>query len=220
LHQSSLGTVFLIMPNKLHPFWYTPLLPVFFFISAIAVGLAMTIFESSMSAKYFQKELELPILRELGRVLIVVLTVYSVLKFEDFYHRGMLKQLFVSSYERNLLLVELGLGLVIPLALLAVKAVRNSANGLYVAAVCTLLGFVANRLNVSITGIEGASGVRYVPKWTEIGVTGAFIAAGFALFAIAAKYLPIFDHEHHEEAAETDSAPLLVRSAAAAHGED
>src|ERR1700749_4236537 len=52
LHQSSLGTVFLIMPNKLHPFWYSPLLPVFFFISAIAVGLAMTIFESSMSAKY------------------------------------------------------------------------------------------------------------------------------------------------------------------------
>ena len=39
------------MPSKLHPFWYTPALPFFFFISAIAVGLAMTIFESSMSAK-------------------------------------------------------------------------------------------------------------------------------------------------------------------------
>ena len=53
LHQSSLGTVYLIMPEKLHPFWYSPLLPVFFFISAIAVGLAMTIFESSLSSKYF-----------------------------------------------------------------------------------------------------------------------------------------------------------------------
>ena len=53
LHQSSLGTLYLIMPNKLHPFWYSPLLPVFFFISAIAVGLAMMIFESSMSSKYF-----------------------------------------------------------------------------------------------------------------------------------------------------------------------
>src|SRR6201993_4418932 len=78
LHQSSLGTVYLIMPNKLHPFWYTPLLPVFFFLSAICVGLAMTIFESSMSAKYFHKQLELPILQELGRVLIVALTVYSI----------------------------------------------------------------------------------------------------------------------------------------------
>ena len=63
LHQSSLGTLYLIMPNKLHPFWYSPLLPVFFFLSAIAVGLAMTIFESSMSSKYFGRELELPILQ-------------------------------------------------------------------------------------------------------------------------------------------------------------
>src|ERR1700744_185776 len=98
LHQSSLGTVFLIMPNKLHPFWYSPLLPVFFFVSAIAVGLAMTIFESSMSAKYFHKQLELPILRELGRVLMVVLSVYGILKFEDLLHRDMLKQLLVPSY--------------------------------------------------------------------------------------------------------------------------
>ena len=78
LHQSSLGTLYLIMPNKLHPFWYSPLLPVFFFLSAIAVGLAMTIFESSMSSKYFGRELELPILRDLGRVLVVVLALYGI----------------------------------------------------------------------------------------------------------------------------------------------
>src|SRR5437763_1192770 len=58
LHQSSLGSLYLIMPNKLHPLWYSPLLPVLFFISAIAVGLAMTIFESSMSSKYFGRQLE------------------------------------------------------------------------------------------------------------------------------------------------------------------
>ena len=92
LHQSSLGTVYLIMPDKLHPFWYSPLLPVFFFISAIAVGLAMTIFESSLSSKYFGQQLELPILQELGRVLMVVLSVYAILRFEDLFHRGMLRQ--------------------------------------------------------------------------------------------------------------------------------
>ena len=80
LHQSSLGTLYLIMPNKLHPFWWSPLLPVFFFLSAIAVGLAMTIFESSMSSKYFGRELELPILRDLGRVLVVVLALYGILQ--------------------------------------------------------------------------------------------------------------------------------------------
>src|SRR6201997_4899019 len=76
LHQSSLGTLYLIVPQKLHPFWYSPLLPVFFFLSAIAVGLAMTIFESSLSSKHFGLQLELPVLQELGRVLVVVLGVY------------------------------------------------------------------------------------------------------------------------------------------------
>jgi len=192
LHQSSLGTVYLIMPEKLHPLWYTPLLPVFFFVSAIAVGLAMTIFESSMSSKYFGQQLELPILQELGRVLVVVLSVYGILRFEDLLHRGVLKMLFRPGYEVYLFWLEIGLSLILPLILLSRKKVRTTAQGLYLAAVLVVLGFITNRLNVSITGQESAVGRHYTPKWTEIAVTGAIIAAGFALFGLAAKYLPIF----------------------------
>jgi Ni/Fe-hydrogenase subunit HybB-like protein len=195
LHQSSLGSLYLIMPNKLHPFWYTPLLPVFFFISAVCVGLAMTIFESSMSSKHFGRQLELPLLRELGRVLAVALSVYAVLRFEDLYHRGVLGLLLKPSYEQGLFLLELALAIVIPLALLSQYKVRQSAGGLYLVAVLVVLGFVTNRLNVSITGMETSAGLHYVPKWTEVAVTGSIIAAGFALFGLAAKYLPIFPAE-------------------------
>ncbi|HVO80986.1 MAG TPA: Ni/Fe-hydrogenase cytochrome b subunit [Terriglobales bacterium] len=195
LHQSSLGTLYLIMPEKLHPFWYSPLLPVFFFISAIAVGLAMTIFESSMSSKHFGRQLELPILQELGRVLVVVLSVYGVLRFEDLLHRGMLKLLLRPGYEMYLFWLEIMLSLILPLLLLSRRKVRMSASGLYMAAVLVVLGFITNRLNVSITGLESAAGLHYVPKWTEIAVTGAIIAAGFALFGLAEKYLPIFPAE-------------------------
>ncbi|HEX8924355.1 MAG TPA: NrfD/PsrC family molybdoenzyme membrane anchor subunit, partial [Terriglobales bacterium] len=211
LHQSSLGTMYLIMPNKLHPFWYTPLLPAFFFISAIAVGLAMTIFESSLSSKYFNKQLELPILQSLGRVLIVVMAVFLILRFEDLLHRGMLSQIVnpgTHAYERNLFLLEIAL-LLGGFVLLCFKQVRMKAGGLYLSAVLVLLGFVTNRLNVSITGMEAQAGVRYVPKWTEIGVTAAFVAAGFAIFGLAAKYLPIFEEEHGHalaSAAEKDAA--------------
>jgi Ni/Fe-hydrogenase subunit HybB-like protein len=192
LHQSSLGTVYLIMPEKLHPFWYSPLLPVFFFISAIAVGLAMTIFESSLSAKHFGRELELPILQELGRVLVVVLAVLAILRFEDLLHRGVLALLFNRSYEMYLFWLELLLSLIAPLLLLSRRRVRQTAGGLYTAAVLVVLGFITNRLNVSITGQESAAGLHYIPKWTEVAVTGAIIAAGFALFGLAVKYLPIF----------------------------
>ncbi len=158
LHQSSLGTVYLIMPTKLHPFWYTPLLPVFFFLSAICVGLAMTIFESTMSSKHFGRELELPILQELGRVLMIALSVYGVLRLEDLYHRGMLAQLFQPGYEMYLFWVEAMLAMILPLALLAQRKVRSSPGGLYLVSVMVVLGFITNRLNVSLTGMETIGG--------------------------------------------------------------
>jgi len=219
LHQSSLGTVYLIMPTKLHPFWYSPLLPVFFFISAIAVGLAMTIFESSISSKVFGRQLELPILKELGRVLIVVLAVYGILRFEDLFHRGMLKATLVPKYEMYLFWLEMALALIAPLILLAFKKVRTTAGGLYLSAVLVVLGFITNRLNVSITGMEGTAGGHYVPKWTEYAITAAIVAAGFALFGLAVKYLPIFTDEHEHEATPA-KANAVAASAAMSHAGD
>jgi Ni/Fe-hydrogenase subunit HybB-like protein len=217
LHQSSLGTLYLIMPEKLHPFWYSPLLPVFFFISAIAVGLAMTIFESSMSAKHFGRQLELPILQELGRVLVVVLCVYGILRFEDLLHRGVLRLAFKPGYEMYLFWLEMILALIAPLLLLSQRKVRSSAGGLYVTAVLVVLGFITNRLNVSITGLESAAGLHYVPKWTEVAITGAIIAAGFALFGLAAKYLPIFPAQDEQGAT---AKPELVATTALSHAGD
>jgi Ni/Fe-hydrogenase subunit HybB-like protein len=209
LHQSSLGSLYLIMPEKLHPFWYSPLLPVFFFLSAIAVGLAMTIFESSMSAKHFGRQLELPILQELGRILVVVLSVVAVLRFEDLFHRGVLPLLFKPGYEMYLFWLELTLSLIFPLALLSRRNVRKSVDGLYLCSVLVVLGFITNRLNVSITGMETSAGQHYVPRWTEVAVTGAIIAAGFALFGLAAKYLPIFSAEGHAPSVEPAVIPEI-----------
>ena len=90
LHQSSLGSLFLIVPTKLHPYWYSPLLPVFFFISAVGVGMAMVIFESNLSSRAFGREIEMPLLEVLGRAMAVVLAIYGLLKFQDLWGRGAL----------------------------------------------------------------------------------------------------------------------------------
>jgi Ni/Fe-hydrogenase subunit HybB-like protein len=217
LHQSSLGSLYLIVPNKLHPLWYSPLLPVFFFLSAIGIGLAMTIFESSMSAKHFGKQLELGILQSLGRVLAVVLSVYFVLRVQDLYHRGVLRYLLENSYETNLFLLEVVLGLMLPIAMLLNPRIRQSANGLYFAAVLTVLGFVTNRLNVSITGMETAAGLRYVPKWTEMAVTASIVVLGFIIFGLAAKYLPIFANGAEARPAVASQTVPARESAPAAH---
>jgi len=192
LHQSSLGSLYLIVPSKLHPFWYSPALPFFFFGSAIAVGLAMTIFESTQSAKALGRHLELPVLIQLGGALLVALWVNVLLRFEDYWHRDMLRQIIKPSYEAYFLWLELTLAFVIPITMLSFKKVRLSANGLYLASVISLLGFITNRLNVSVTGFESYVGHHYIPKWTEFSVTLMIIAMGFALFGLAVKTLPIF----------------------------
>ena len=192
LHQSSLGSLYLIMPSKLHPFWYSPALPFFFFASAVAVGLAMTIFESTQSAKAFGRHLELSVLVTLGGALLVALWVNLLLRFEDYFHRGLLRQIFKPSYEAYFLWLELILTYGIPITMLSFKKVRLSPQLLYLASISTVLGFITNRLNIALIGFETYVGHHYVPKWTEFSITLMIIAMGFALFALAVKYLPIF----------------------------
>ena len=192
LHQSSLGSLYLIMPTKLHPFWYSPALPFFFFGSAIAVGLAMTIFESTQSSSALGRQLELSVLVTLGGALLVALWVNALLRFQDYFHRGLLREIIRPSYEAYFLWAELLMAFVIPIALLSFRRVRLSPNGLYWASVSSLLGFVTNRLNVSVTGFETYAGHHYLPKWTEFSVTLMIIAMGFALFRLAVQHLPIF----------------------------
>lgn len=192
LHQSSLGTLYLIVPEKLHPLWYSPLLPLLFYISAIGGGLAMVILESHLSGRAFGRELEMDLLEPLGRAMVVVLGLFGVLRLDLLARAGVLGTIFDPTYESRMFLLEFGLGVVIPVGLLAWPRIRGSKTGLVVGATSAVLGFMVNRLNVSVTGLERASGTRYVPSWMELTVSVGLVAIGFALFALAVRYLPIF----------------------------
>lgn len=196
LHQSSLGSLFLIMPEKLHPLWYTPLLPVFFYLSALGVGLNMVILESSWSGRAFGKRLEIDLLQDLARVFVALQAVFVTWRFLDLGSRGMLGLAFHGDATAGLFWLEVVLASVLPAALFAFPAVRRSDAGLFWGAASAVAGFVLGRLNVSITGFEASSGGRYVPSWTEVAVTASIIALGFATFAFVARRFPIFgEHE-------------------------
>jgi Ni/Fe-hydrogenase subunit HybB-like protein len=193
LHQSSLGTLYLIVPEKLHPYWYSPLLPVFFFVSAVSVGLAMVIFESNLSSRAFGREIEMPLLEVLGRAMAVVLAVYGLLKLQDLWGRGALAHLREPSTETLLFALEITLGLLIPLPMLLIRKVREDRDGLFAVSVLVITGFLLNRLNVSITGMEASSGVHYFPRWTEVAVTLSIVGVGFLLFSLAVRYLNVME---------------------------
>ncbi len=200
LHQSSLGTLFLIVPGKLHTIWYTTLLPVLFFVSAVAVGLSVLILLSRITANAFGAKIELPMLSELGRILVGVLGIYAVVRVFDFWERGVFAQVFDFSYESALFLVEFGLGIVLPLVLLAMPKIRANSRGLHVAAAMVVAGFLANRLNVAITGFEAAQGGHYVPAFSEIVISVLVPTLAFGAYALVAKSLRLFvEREHAQE---------------------
>ena len=212
LHQSSLGTLFVIIPDKLHGFWYSPLLPVFFFISAIAGGLAMIIIESCTSARAFGRRLEQDILRELGRVIVVVLGLYLLIKFQDMSGRGTLHLLTIPGPERFLFLVEIGFGVILPMVLLIIPAVRRETSGLFCSALLVVLGFILGRMNVAITGVQQSMAADYFPSFLEIAVTAMLVVLGFIAFALAAKHLQVFPEE---TAAHLEISASLPRPSAA-----
>jgi Ni/Fe-hydrogenase subunit HybB-like protein len=195
LHQSSLGSLFLIVPSKLHPYWYSPLLPLFFFISAVATGMAIVIFESNLSARAFGREIEMPLLASLGKAMAGVLIVYGILRLQDLWRRGALVHLREPSTETVLFVLEIVLGLLIPLFLLLIRRVREDREGLFAAAVLVITGFLLNRLNVSITGLEYSAHAHYFPKWTEVAVTLSMVGTMFLCFALAVRYLNVFEAE-------------------------
>ena len=205
LHQSSLGSLYLILPTKLHPLWYSPLLPVLFWLSAVAVGLAMVIFESGLSARAFGRALELDLLQGIAKVMALLLGTFLAVRFLDLGWRGGLEHAFRlsgrGSYEAGMFWLETAL-LALPMALVVAERVRRSPQALFGCSVMVVGGFLVNRLNVATTGLEASAGTRYLPSWMEVAVTLSIVVAGLALFRFAVRHLPVFHAaETKEEAA-------------------
>ena len=197
LHQSSLGSLFLIIPGRMHPLWYSNIIPFLFFISCVAAGLSMTIFESFLSSRAFGREIELPLLTEISRVLVVVLALFFTVRVQDLISRDALQYVFQPTYQSMLFIGEITVGVVLPFVLLLFKKVRTSQKGLFYSAALVILGFVANRMNTAITSMERWGQRTYLPSWQELFITIALAATGFVAFYYIARYFPVFA-AHHE----------------------
>jgi Ni/Fe-hydrogenase subunit HybB-like protein len=201
LHQSSLGSLWVLMPTKLDPLWYTIYLPFFFWLSAVAVGPAMVIVEGTLSAKAFKRPIESHLLADLGKFTAVVLGIYLVLKMADLVARGAWTHLFEADLQAASFWAEIVLGVIVPMAIFANRSLRQRPGVLFGAAsLVVLCGIVLNRLNVGIIGLIPYTGNIYLPSWMEVVVTLTLVTAGVMIFWLAAKYLPVFV-EHEKEGA-------------------
>ena len=193
LHQSSLGTLFTMVPHKLDPLWYSPILPLLFFLSAVMVGLAMVIVESVASAAYFHREPELHLLQGIGRGLSWVILVYLVVRVFDLAVRGAIAETLPYRTATLLFWAEIVVGLVVPMVMLMTEGVVQSKRGLTWAAVFVVVGLLLNRLNVAITGIHAAYPVPYHPRWSEIAISLGLVAVGILVYRSVIRNFPVVE---------------------------
>ena len=195
LHQSSFGSLYLIVPNRLHALWYSPLLPVLFFISCIASGLSMVVLETLILSRNGRTLLPPTLRANLAKIIAVALAVYLVVRFQDLLSRGGLADLTTLSYHSIAFYAEIVIGFIVPFIMLMFTQVRTSRRGLFIATVMVLAGFAANRMNTAITGLESWPNHTYFPSVGEVLIMLGIAAVGFSAFSIIAGYLPIFEAE-------------------------
>ena len=192
MHQSYLGGLFLIAKGHVYPLWYSPYLTTMFYLSAIPAGIALLIVAVYLSVRSLNVRIEYSIVEELSQVMTLLIGVYGIFRTLDLFKTGAVHYLFVRRKETAYFWAEIALFVFVPLALLAFKKVRHTPRFLYWTSSIVVMGFIANRLNVSITAMDAMTGANYSPKWPELAITGAVVCAAVVAFRLAVIYLDIF----------------------------
>ncbi len=206
LHQSALGSIFLLMPEKLHPLWYSEYIPLFFFMSAVVGGIAMTIIESSASHRIFSHQIKVHDPEHLNRVTLglgkaasVTLFAYFFMKMIGLAHGDTWS--YLNTPYGYLFLVEV-FGFVLLPAMIFMYAVQNNLAGwVRGCAIYTVFGIILNRLDHSIIAFNWhlAWKDRYFPSWMEVVLTITVVTIGILTFQWIMNRMPIlYEHPDYE----------------------
>jgi Ni/Fe-hydrogenase subunit HybB-like protein len=165
LHQSSLGAVYLIVPSKLSPLWYSSKLPYMFLVSAVLMGLSMVSFETILSARAFKHKLPIDILSGLAKGSLIVVVLYFVMKVWDLITIAGIGAAFDGSIAGNMYLVEMVIGVIAAYTAFN-ENMRSRSNSIFAINILVIIGTILNRLNVAIFGLTeytARTGTDYFP---------------------------------------------------------
>ncbi len=209
LHQSSLGSLFLIAPHRVHELWYSPIIYVLFFASAIALGLMMVTMESLLSGYFFGHKIRKDLLANLGRAAAVVLGLYVVVRLGDLAARGVLGSAFDGSWQGYLFLFELSFSAIVPAVLLAMPRVRRSVGGLALCSTMTIIGMMLYRFDICIISFARPEGLVYWPSWIEVAVSVGIVSGATLVFIFFVENLKVYsDHDGATPKTSYDPATL------------
>lgn len=193
LHQSSLGSLFLLTPDKLSPLWYSSWLPFLFFASALSGGLGFLILELFLAEKFLKWDFPKPLAKSLGKILLGMLVFYFSILAVDFIRSKKWLILGQDPASSGLFALETGVGVLLPIVLLSFQKIRDKKWGLRLCASLSVAGLFLNRLNVILLGFLAKDGAKYFPSWQELAITIMMLALGVSAFVLFARNFPIFE---------------------------
>lgn len=197
LHQSSLGTLMVIAGSKMHPLWQTPVLPLLFLLSAVAVGFPMIIFESLIASKSFGLKPEMNVLSSLASTIAPLLGIYLAFKIGDMVIRGTFVYLLEPTTQSVMFIIEVLLGIIIPLRMFLSRAVLKSPALLFTASALVIFGVLINRINNFIVAYNPPYKFgSYFPSVGEISVTIGFVALLVLFYRIIVFNFPVISIEN------------------------
>jgi molybdopterin-containing oxidoreductase family membrane subunit len=202
---SNLGALFAV--NYL-PFWHGALLPVYFILSAIVSGAALTIIAAILTdwirgVKIAGERYEaLQMLRFVLGFSLVVTAFFTAWKFiikayptAGWFSNEAVSVFLVGEYAFNFWFFEILIGLLIPLIILASPAGR-SVDGLFVAAFLTIVGIFFLRIDLVMGGqvlklISGIGVEAMSVHPFEVMATAGFLSLVVLMYYVLYRILPM-----------------------------
>jgi Ni/Fe-hydrogenase subunit HybB-like protein len=195
---------------KANPWWSSVLMPIVFLFSAIVSGIALVLLLYYLSTLWRQKQLDMACLDKLAGFLLYALLIDFSLELLDFIHRlyeseesiAILSRLIFSKLFISLTIVQILLGTIVPLILLAIgrfgrMAAELKRNTYVIASLLVLVGIFSTRWNVVIGGQLFSKSLRglTVYKMQLTGIEGLFVGVAllvlpFIILAVLVKLLP------------------------------
>jgi len=193
LHQSTLGTLYLNMPHRLHALWYSPALPVLFFVSSIMAGLSLATLAYAGASNILRRPAKPAILHGLVRLAGWTAALYLVLKLGDLLVSGELALIWSSGAYSAWWWLEMSVGLILPLVLLLVPSLRRRPWTPIAAPLLLLFGVMMNRFNATMFGQLLPPGVSYSPHLLEWLSTVGIIGAALMAWLLGVRFMAIFN---------------------------
>ena len=194
MHQSSLGTLLVVMGVQIHPLWATPLQPLLYLLTAVTMGYAVVLFESCLASSAYRRKIETHMLTPMAKVMLGFLAAYLVVRLGDVVVRGALPRAFAVSLEALMFWIETAC-FVAPLFLIGKESDRRNPAKLFLAGVLLMLAGALLRLNGFLIGYETGDGFKYFPALPELMVTVGMFAVEVIGYIVITRRFPVLPRE-------------------------